>query len=875
MGGGQVPITHDKAMEGMAAATTPTWINRHGLSALLLLIGVAASTAAFLLMRAAAIDDSLESFASRAAEHHELLQHELDAELQVLFGVRALFDSSEFVEAEEFAQYTGKFLDRYPHIYSLEWLPRVSREERAHFEENTSRILRVDYHIREHDRQGKLVPAMERAEYWPICYLRARDGKTRLGVDAGARPENVQAMQAATRLDQPAAAHFDITASNGEKIDRAFIYIPVFAKDSGAVNGFARADIALDEMLISAQRNSFRDGIGVELLAASPGGAITRSVLSSVQPLQVADMKLDLHFFSTAAYSEYPKLIPIYSMFVAGVLASLLAAGAALQLTRRRLHLQRLMGELTAEVAERRASEHRLLLSETRYRVLVEKSPDAIIQYRDGHVIFANDAAVAMMRVKSVDDLMGKPVFDLVRPEYHELARGRMKVMLETLTASQPVEQVMNRADGTTLEVEVLSVPFKTEDGIVIQVTGRDISRRKAAEAEQQRLTAALQQSQRVDALGTLAGGIAHDFNNVLTAIIGNTHLLLDELPPSHKAAGTVREIRNASHRARELVKRISTFGRQQEQLRVPVALAPLVREIQELLRATLPATVDLMIDLPEEAPWVLGDATQIHQVLLNLCTNAWQAMVEGKGRIDVKVTSVDATQLRGAAASLYDEAQRLVCIEVRDNGVGMTPDLVEHIFEPFFTTKGPGQGSGLGLFVVHGIVQSHKGTIQVKARPGEGSAFLVYLPACDAPVEHAVPTSAEITHGNQQRVLYVDDEESLVFLVTRLLERAGYRCTGVRQPMQAIDLVSDAPDSFDLVVTDLNMPGMNGMELARVLLERWPHLPVVITTGYVRAEEAAEAKALGVRDVVLKPDTIEEIALLVRSHLDSILKVS
>jgi CheY-like chemotaxis protein len=271
---------------------------------------------------------------------------------------------------------------------------------------------------------------------------------------------------------------------------------------------------------------------------------------------------------------------------------------------------------------------------------------------------------------------------------------------------------------------------------------------------------------------------------------------------------------------------------------------------------------------MPESIPSVLGDATQIHQVLMNLCTNAWQAMTDGRGRIEITVATVEAAEVRARVATPLNGAARYVCFAVHDNGAGISPDIVEHIFEPFFTTKPPGEGSGLGLAVAHGIVQSHDGAITVKSDPAEGTTFRIYLPTCEE-----APTLPErvrqiATRGAKQHVLYIDDEEPLVFLVVRTLERAGYRCTGEQDATKAIERIRESPDAFDLVVTDLNMPGMSGLDVARELLASNPDLPIIITTGYIRADDVQAARDIGVRDVVLKPDTIEELASLVQTHL-------
>jgi len=300
------------------------------------------------------------------------------------------------------------------------------------------------------------------------------------------------------------------------------------------------------------------------------------------------------------------------------------------------------------------------------------------------------------------------------------------------------------------------------------------------------------------------------------------------------------------------------------------VELPPLIEEVRQLLRPTMPSGVALEVQLPANTPSVVGNATQLHQILVNLCTNAWQAMSSGQGRIDIIVSTVDADKARSESKAPLQGAQRYVCIEVRDDGNGMDPAIVDRIFEPFFTTKRAGEGSGLGLAVVHGIIQGHKGAIRTTTRLGQGTSFHLYLPASESSDQKTVVAEKGVARGANQHVLYIDDEEPLVFLVTRVLERNGYRCTGTTDPQQGVDTVRASPGGFDLVITDMNMPGLSGIDVARQVLAIRPDLPVLITTGYVRASDVAVTRELGVRDLILKPDTIEELGATVARYLQS-----
>jgi PAS domain S-box-containing protein len=476
--------------------------------------------------------------------------------------------------------------------------------------------------------------------------------------------------------------------------------------------------------------------------------------------------------------------------------------------------------------------------------------------------------ALRLLGAQTAQELVGRDALDLVHPDFHQIAKQRHEMMKRSQSILPPVEGRLVRLDGATIDVEVRTVPFTSDDAQMFHVAVRDITERRHAERERASLEAALRQAQRLEAIGTLTGGIAHDFNNILSSIVGNIQLVMDDLPSGHPARQSAHEIRNATNRARDLVKRLMTFSREQETPQSRIAVAPLIDEVQQLMRPALPSGVELRVHVPADTPAVIADATQLHQVLVNLCTNASQAMPSGQGQIDVTVTTISATDACSRSRVALEGAKRYVCIEVRDTGSGIAPEVADRVFEPFFTTKRAGEGSGLGLAVVHGIIQSHKGAITVSSRMGVGTSFFVYLPASELPVPVAQSTIKKVTRGANQHVLYIDDEEPLVFLVTRVLERSGYRCTGCTDPPHAMHVLAANPQSFDLVITDMNMPGMSGIDVARQVLEIRPELPVVITTGYVRSSDIAAIRDMGVRDLILKPDTIEELAAVVGRYL-------
>jgi PAS domain S-box-containing protein len=383
--------------------------------------------------------------------------------------------------------------------------------------------------------------------------------------------------------------------------------------------------------------------------------------------------------------------------------------------------------------------------------------------------------------------------------------------------------------------------------GIVHDVTAR-------RELEQQVIRA-----QRMDGLGTLAGGVAHDFNNILTAITANVMLVENDLFAGHPAHESLSEISKAAVRATDLVRQILTFSRHEQPKHQVLNLESVATEALKLLRATLPAAIAIEARFEPGAPAVLADPSQIHQVVMNLCTNAAHAMHQRAGILGLRVERVVNTSafVAGSARLPEGEYARLL---VSDTGSGMDKATVERIFDPFFTTKRAGQGTGLGLSVVHGIVKSHGGGISVESSPGEGSLFCLYFPATKVARVEAKPEQPDVLRGRGERVLCLDDEEAIVKGLVRLLEHFGYHAVGHTDPLKALEVFAKDPSQFDVVITDSSMPGISGLDLVRSLLRIRPGLPIAITSGRIDPGDAEALRALGVRELILKPSSMQEL---------------
>ena len=553
----------------------------------------------------------------------------------------------------------------------------------------------------------------------------------------------------------------------------------------------------------------------------------------------------------------------------------ILVAGVVLSLLLGVITHQLVTGRARAYAAAQ-AMTHELRASEERYRRIVETASEGIWLLDAARRLAFVNPRIAQWLGVSEEAMQGRLVDDFMDAEEAE----RCRVALAAQSAEQgeggTLELRLRRADGSPMWVSLSTRPIFDDAGRPSGALGMltDINERRLAEERRAALETQLRDAQKMEAIGTLAGGIAHDFNNILAAIIGNVAAARQDAAIGLSDDASLGQIERAAVRARSLVQQILTFSRMQAQELHTQALQPVIDETVDMLRASMPAQVELRVNLPAEPVHVRADATQIQQIVMNLCTNAWHALPAGRGRIDVGLAvedTVTAAQvdaagtwppalLAGARAHLW----------IADNGSGMDEATRARVFEPFFTTKQVGQGTGLGLAVVHGIVSVHGGAIHVDSALGVGSRFDLWFPLQDAPVEvfESQYGALDAPPGAGQHVLCVDDDPAMVLMVDGLLRRAGYQVTTFEQPLEALARVRADPNAFDIVVTDFNMPEMNGMELASALARAAPHLPIIITSGFISDEMRQQAGELHIGALLQKEYTLERLGGLVHAVL-------
>jgi len=642
----------------------------------------------------------------------------------------------------------------------------------------------------------------------------------------------------------------------------------------------AAHDIRRHEQWLATTLSSIGDGV----IATDAAGAIrfVNPVAAQLTGWPQADAKgrpLDEVFRIVGAADRLPAENPVERILRQGTLAGrtnhtvlISRDGAEFPIEESGAPIRGDGGEINGVVmvfkdaSAARAAQQALQASEERLRLALEGAELGAVDrdLRTGKSVW-NDRLYAILGYSPDTPVTAEMVNVQTAAEDWEQMQRALQQAQEARAPFRSEHRIVRANDKAVRWVATNGTFIYDKEGRGIRFIGvvRDVT-------ETRRLEAQVRQSQKLDALGTLAGGIAHDFNNILAVLRGNLSLIRSEVPVDHCIMPPVLDMEKACNRATALVRQILTFGSRHDRDRQVVQLADVVAEGMKLLRATLPAEIEIRTHYAAGLPAVLADPNQIQQVIANLGINACHAIGRHQGLIEIQL---DALQVDRELASSSAELKegRYVRLRFTDNGSGIPPDIMDRIFEPFFSTKAPNAGTGLGLSVVRGILKNHNAAISVYSEPGRGTRFHLYFPA--AANVGAVPAAEQVEpkRGRGERILYLDDEESLVVLAKRLLERMGYQVTGFNDSAQALAAFKTAPGDFDLVLTDLSMPGMSGLEVSRRMLEIRPDIPVLLATGYVRNEDVEQARSIGIREVIWKPQTIGEMGDLLAQQLEKL----
>jgi len=521
------------------------------------------------------------------------------------------------------------------------------------------------------------------------------------------------------------------------------------------------------------------------------------------------------------------------------------------------------------DITERMQAEKQLRKSEEQFRNLYDEAPLGYFEYDlQGNITRVNHRLLKMLSYTS-EEMIGQPCWKFIVDEV-----AREQIMAKLVGVRPPagcLERTYRSKDGTTFPVLFEDRLLLDEDGHIkgIRTAVQDITERKKADKEKEKLQAQLNQAHKMEAIGTLAGGIAHDFNNILGAILGYAEMVQEDSPAGSIVRKDIDQVVKASHRAKDLVKQILAFSRQAESDHIPLQPGVIITEALKMLRSSLPSTINIQQDIDPEAGLILADPTHIHQVMVNLCTNAFHAMEETGGTLSISLKKTTLAK-KDLASEPLAQPGHYVQLSIGDTGFGIAPEVQEKMFDPFFTTKEVGKGTGMGLAIIHGIAKSSKGFVSYNSQPDEGTVFHVYLPVIQDPaVLEIQPVPFQMTQLGNERILFIDDEEILAEMGQTMLERLGYRVTVRSNSIEALSTFQDEPDQFDLVITDQTMPGMTGSDLARRILQIRPEMPIILCTGYSTIISEEKARNFGIKGFAMKPLAKKYLADLIRKVLD------
>ncbi len=517
------------------------------------------------------------------------------------------------------------------------------------------------------------------------------------------------------------------------------------------------------------------------------------------------------------------------------------------------------------DITERKRAEKQLRESQDRFELAMEAANDGLYDWNlITNEIYYSPGWKRMLGYQADELPNDFSVWEkLTEPEDVRKSWEMQQELVKGTRDRFEMEFKMKHKNGHWVDILSRATAVFDEDRKAVRIVGThvDISERK-------RLEANLLQVQKMEAIGTLAGGIAHDFNNILMAILGYAELAREDSPADSMVRKYIDEVVTASHKAKDLVKQILAFSRQTEVEHIPLQPFVIIKEVFNMLRPSLPATIDIQQDIDPEVGLIFADPTQIHQIMVNLCTNAFHAMEEKGGILTISLKKKTLSRLDLANEPRVQPGD-FVQLSISDTGAGIAPEIRKKIFDPYFTTKEVGKGTGLGLAIIHGIVKSYKGFVTFHSKPGEGTTFRVYLPVIsDSTLQKVEMAPLDRTQLCNENILYIDDEKILAEMSKTMLERLGYRVTVETNSIEALRIIQSQPDLFDLVITDQTMPGMTGIDLARRILQIRPKLPIILCTGFSNLISEEKARMFGIKGFAMKPLAKKDIATLIRKVL-------
>lgn len=820
-------------------------------------------------------------FMSRAQTQATIATQRLHSHEEMIYSLRDTFLSQSDVTREEFARAAKALLARHTGVQALQWVQIVPREQRAAFEHQVSGELGRPFEIRRRQPDNTMQRAPEDAEYWVVNYLEPLAGNDVVfGYDLRSSPAAPLLSEARADRQFKVSQPFRLVQSRDEAAEPGVTFILPFARSDSAdnpVEGFVQGVFLVQTMLAQSHKltaNEALDSYYVDLHPGQGQPTLLYANLAGEEPLRIpgttialppfddpADLQVPIKMGNrewrlvirkNAAWSRHLTSFQPEYIFGSGLTITVLLAlfiNALLQRT----------NSIEKEVQERT---RQLRASETRLQAIIDHSP-AFITLKDleGRYLICNQPFANICQ-RPHDDVLGQRDEDLFPAAEAAVYREHDT---QVLTTGRPMAFEESAASPTGLRTRIVQkFPLRDEQGRIYALCGiaTDITERKKAEREKLAFERNLLETQKLESLGVLAGGIAHDFNNILTAVLGNASLARMGLAPADPSQDNLARIEKAANRAAALCNQMLTYAGKSQTSTGPVDLTTLVRDTTAMLKVSIHKNCELILNLANSAPQVLGDAAQLSQIVMNLVINASDAIGErsdGKINVTTFTQQADAALLQTALKRPNLPAGSYTGLEVRDNGCGMNPETLARIFDPFFTTKFTGRG--LGLSAVLGIVQGHRGALFVESQPGVGTVFRLLLPtASHATGNKSAEKSADARQELRGTVLVVDDEEDVLQVSGAVLQRHGATVLLAADGHKALEIFQQQRDQIDLILVDLTMPGITGEELLRRLQQLGARQKIVVMSGYSEEETMQRCTALGAAGFLRKPFELQTI---------------
>lgn len=868
---------------------------------LIFILGLILSIATFLMITHWEDSELQALFESNAHNRLSAMKTAIIRHQDEVNSISALFSSSTSVTRKEFTTFVQDALTRQPSIHALEWIPLVRKDQRDHYTLQAQKAGFNNFDIIQLDNNGEAISANVKYEYMPVYYIEPYSGNEKaMGFDLSSNPSRLVAIHKARDTgDLVITERINLVQKNNSQYGY-LLFKAIYQK--GKPNdtltqkrenftGLSTGVFSFEELLFTSMQNKTSIDMDILLLDMSApvdkqflhfhsfrsNGEVAATIpinssahidgLHFKTSIDVLGREWSLLFIPTPAFLESRETIQAWLILLSGIIISILLSLYIYSSNLNSIRMDRTHARIKQETTELKAQRH---LTDT---VLHSASDVIVVLDLNGRIVQFNHTAEEITGYSS-HELLGQLIWDWLIPDDQKTA---VMHVFNNLRAGNT--EITRQYENEWLTREGRRRLFQWHNSLLyddngeithIVAMGYDITEKRKVESEHEQLQHELQQAQKMESLGQLTGGIAHDFNNLLGIINGYSSLLNDRCIQANDEKGITytKQINDAGDRAAKLVSQMLTFSRSEHVDDLPLQFAPLLKDNIEMLRATLPSSIGIITEIEPDLPNVLMNPTNFHQILMNLSVNARDAM-QGNGQITIKVSLVHNIDTLSQISQKQIEGD-WVELCVNDSGSGIDTKTLEHIFEPFFTTKSIGKGTGMGLAVIYGIMQSHNGHILVESEPGKGTTFRLLFPPIQNNSETYVktkPNQVYLTPNHGEKILVVDDEESLASFMAELLLSYGYEASYLIDSSEALAKFKRDPDHFSLLITDFTMPKMTGEKLIESIREFRPELPAILCTGYSDKFDSEVLKKLNI-PCFEKPVNIKNILLKISELL-------